>query len=161
MDLIQRLNCPICQNKSFKSLIKISYQANSMKKFLDDYYKNKIPHDLLNNKDYELLECDNCKLIFQKFVPDKDFSFELYENIISKEESLEKKLENPYFNSAYDKEIDLIKCIFKNRDINILEFGAGWGFWSLRALKAGLNVDTFELSESRINFMKKKIKCSK
>ncbi len=154
MDLIIRSECPICKSTSYKSLIKIPYQSNNMQKFLKNYYKTDFPFKILENKDYELLECNNCALIFQKYIPDNEFSFELYENIISKEESLKKKKDNPYFDKAYDKEISLIKKIFKKKDIDVLEFGAGWGFWSLKASRAGLNVDAFELSRSRINFMK-------
>ena len=154
MDLIERTNCPTCDSVFYKKLFSIPYHSNEILSFLDDYYENKIPKEIFKNKFYELLECNNCSLIFQRHIPDDDFSFELYENIISKEISLKKKLNNKNLNNLYDKEIKLIKKIFNKKQIDVLEFGAGWGFWSMRALNLGLNVDCFELSKTRIEYMK-------
>ena len=156
MKLIERTNCPVCSYQKYKLLYKVSYSDNKLLKFLEEYYQNKLPTNLLINSEYQLAECNNCKLIFQKFIPDNEFSYELYENIISSEESLKKKLESKNLNLKYDNEIKLIKNIFKKKKIKILEFGAGWGFWAARAIESDLNVDVFELSNSRVQYMKKK-----
>ena len=42
---------------------------------------------ILNKVDYELLKCDYCNFVWQKYTPDENFSIELYENIIEHEES--------------------------------------------------------------------------
>ena len=156
MQLIERTNCPVCFNSKFKILFSISYKDEKISKFLYDYYNGNMPTNFLNKYDYVLLECNDCKLIFQKYIPDKEFSIELYDKIISPEKSLQKKIDSKNLNLKYDNEIGLIKKIFKNKKIRILEFGAGWGFWASRAKERGLNVDAFELSKNRIDFMKKK-----
>ena len=97
-----------------------------------------------------------CKFIFQKYIPDDEFSNEIYDKIISSDKSLKKKINSTNSNLKYDNEIRLIKNIFKDKKIKILEFGAGWGFWASRAISSGLDVDAFELSNTRIQFMKKK-----
>lgn len=50
----------------------------------------------------------------------------------------------------------LIKNIFKkkNEEISILDFGAGWGFWLNHLKKNNFDVYAFEVSETRINFLK-------
>ena len=51
----------------------------------------------------------------------------------------------------------LIKNIFKkkNEEISILDFGAGWGFWLNYLKENNFDVHAFEISETRINFLKK------
>lgn len=156
MKLIERTNCPVCSNLKYKILFQVPYNDEKILEFLKNYYKNKLPIHLLNNFDYQLLECTKCKLIYQKNIPDNEFSNEIYDKIISAEESLEKKINSKDTNLKYDNEISLIKKIFKNKKIKVLEFGAGWGFWASRAIESGLDVDTFEVSNTRIEFMKKK-----
>ena len=156
MKLIERTNCPVCFSLEYKTLFNIPYNDKKILNFLNEYYENKMPVHLLKDFDYQLVECDNCKLIFQKYIPDDEFSNQLYDKIISSDVSLKKKLESKNLNLSYDKEIKLIKNIFKNKKIKILEFGAGWGFWASRALENGLDVDAFELSSTRIRFMRDK-----
>ena len=156
MKLIERTNCPVCLSKKYKTLFNISYNDEKILAFLNEYYKKRMPINLLKNFDYQLVECLECKLIFQKYIPDDELSNELYDKIISSEESLKKKLEKKDLNLKYDNEISLIKNIFKNKKIKVLEFGSGWGFWASRAIENGLDVDAFELSDTRIDYMKEK-----
>ena len=157
MKLIERIYCPVCDNKSLKSIYKLSYQDPKIKKFIDTYYHNRLPLNIIAKYDYDLIECQNCKFIFQKFIPDENFSIELYENYISSKESLKKKNDDLInIKRKYQNEINLIKAIFKNKKINILEFGAGWGFWSAEAKKFGFNVNCLELSKKRVDYMKSK-----
>ena len=157
MKLVSRNNCPICETTTISSIYKLPYQNLKIKNFLKIYYKDRLPLDLLNDYNYELLECNNCKFIFQKFIPDENFAEELYEKYISPEESLEKKISNiENMKKQYHNEINLIKKIFEDKEINILEFGAGWGFWSIEARKFGFNVSCLELSKKRVDYMKSK-----
>ena len=157
MKLIERDHCPICKTSEILSIYRLSYQDTKIKSFFKYYYKKKLNLDLIAPYDYNLLECQNCKFIFQQFIPDEFFSEELYENIISAQDSLKKKQDNiTDISKKYHNELSLLKNIFKNKKINILEFGAGWGFWSLEAKKFGFDVSCFELSKKRINYMKSK-----
>ena len=156
MQLIERTKCPVCFSSKFKIIFSISYKNEKILKFFYDYYNGNMPTNILEDYDYQLLECSDCQLIFQKYIPDKEFSIELYDKIISPEKSLQKKIDAKNLNLKYDNEIRLIKKIFKNKKIKILEFGAGWGFWARRVKEKGFDVDAFELSKNRIDFMKKK-----
>ena len=49
-----------------------------------------MPVHLLKDFDYQLVECNECKLIFQKYIPDSEFSNKLYDEIISSDASLKK-----------------------------------------------------------------------
>ena len=157
MELVLRKKCPICDSLNHKSIYSLPYKDKRIQNFLELYYNNKLPLNLVLEHNYNLLECNKCKLIFQQFIPDKEFSIKLYENYISSQESLKKKEEKlSNFTKRYQNEIKLIKEIFKNKKFSVLEFGAGWGFWSSEAKKLGLDVSCLELSQIRINYMKQK-----
>lgn len=154
MKLLERKKCPLCKNLSTHLLYKLSYRDPKLKKFLKEYYNNRLPVDLVSRYDYKLMECKYCKLIFQKFIPDKNFMIELYEKFISARDSLIKKKRNIInLKKKYHNELNLVKKIFNN-NVKVLEFGAGWGFWSYEAKKYGFDVSCLELSKNRINFMK-------
>ena len=141
-----------------KEIFSLPYNSSDMIDFLSSYYKDKIDIKKLHGKYYKLLECKNCGLIFQKQIPDKKFSQELYERYIDKDDSLKKKddYERKYYKKLF-YEMNLIKNIFKKKsdEISILDFGAGWGFWLNYLKKNNFDVYAFEVSVTRINFLKK------
>ncbi len=157
MKLIKRIKCPVCNFDKIQSIYKLSYRDPKIKNFLEVYYNKKLNLDLIADNNYNLLECKNCKFIFQEHIPDELFSEHLYENLISAPASLKKKKENiRNLKKKYLNEIFLIDKIFQGKKINILEFGAGWGFWSLVAKESGFNVSCLELSKKRVEYMKSK-----
>lgn len=158
MLLIKRNVCPTCSGNDFKTIYTLSYSNDKLSSFLRSYYGNRIEIDKIKDNKYNLLECLNCSLIFQEEIPNENFSNILYEDLIDPEVSLNKK--NNYENKYYKKlnyEIDLINSIFKKNleSIRILEFGAGWGYWSKFLQNKNYNICAFEISKKRIDFMKK------
>lgn len=158
MVLIKRINCPTCNKTTFKELYSLSYSSRKMNFFLERYYKDSIEIKKLEKYQYRLLECMNCKLIFQEQIPGEKFSKELYENIIDHENSYLKKenFEKKWIKKLF-YEVELIKGLFskKPQEISILEFGSGWGYWSQHLQKKGFNVSAFEVSDTRIKHMER------
>lgn len=149
-------NCKICGKVGISIFFK-KFNDELLKKFFIKYYGEKKYKNLKNDLkeiNYELLKCDQCKFIWQKNTPAKNFSIDLYENIIDKIESLkksEKKFNNQKKN--YHKEIKKIISNFREKEINILDFGAGWGHWLMAGSSLPFNPFAFELSPSRIEFL--------
>ena len=134
----------------------LEYKSNKLRKFLKKYYRyNSFK---LQDYCYDLIECKNCTGIFQRYIPNKNFSSDIYNKIISAKNSLEKKLNFSNINfRKYFNESKIIEKIMnkKPRNITVLEFGSGWGTWT-KFLKANnFKVDCFEISKKRINYMKK------
>lgn len=157
MLLVTREICPACKKNEFKELFSLSYKSEKMKIFLKRYYKERIDLKKLSENYYKLLECKNCNLIFQAQIPSDEFSQHLYEDIIDREDSLLKKNDfEKKFHKKLIYETNLIKGIFNkdNENISILEFGAGWGFWLRYMKKINFDVYAYEVSDTRINFMK-------
>ena len=158
MSLNTRNSCPACKEIKLKIIFSLPYNSKKMISFLEKYYKGLVPLYKLDGFEYKLIECQNCSLIYQEQIPNKKFSQELYENYIDKEDSLLKKsrYEQKYYKKLH-YEINLIKGFFKkkNDEVSILDYGAGWGFWLKFFKKNNFNVYAYEVSETRINFLKK------
>ena len=158
MSLIIRKKCPFCKNANFKIIYSLSYKNDRLTSFIKKYYKKKIPLKKINNFNYNLLECKKCTGIFQEQVPNKSFNFSLYENYISYKESLKKK-QNFYIKNykKYFNDATLIQRLFnkKPKNISILDYGSGWGFWSRFINACNFKVKCFEISNRRINYLKK------
>ena len=158
MSLIARSFCPACKKTKFKKIFSLPYNSKKMTNFLESYYKGSINLNRLNGHEYKLLECQYCSLIFQEQIPNDKFSQDLYEKYIDKEESLKKKdnFDRKYYKKLF-YEMSLIKSILKkkNEEISILDFGAGWGFWLSYLKKNNFDVYAYEVSETRIDFLKK------
>jgi 2-polyprenyl-3-methyl-5-hydroxy-6-metoxy-1,4-benzoquinol methylase len=157
MSLIIRKKCPFCNNINFKIIYSLSYKNNRISSFIKKYYKNKIPKKI-NNFYYNLLECKKCTGIFQEQIPNKSFSFNLYENYISYKESLKKKQNFDIKNyKKYFADATFIEKLIKKKpkNISILDFGSGWGFWSKFINACNFKVKSYEISNRRINYLKK------
>ncbi len=152
----KRNNCPICENKSFKNIIKIPFLKNEVYDFLYEYYYNKIPNEIIENTDYSVVKCLNCTSLFQEYILNDKQMFNLYENWISKSDSIDKKNKAKIsMFTRYVNDLEKITKYFnkKPHEISILEYGMGWGFWSRIAQSLNFNITGFEISESRLDFV--------
>tara|TARA_B110000046_G_scaffold163756_1_gene178890 strand:- start:191 stop:1057 length:867 start_codon:yes stop_codon:yes gene_type:complete len=156
--LDERKKCPICKLDKFKILYSLSYNDDLIQKFLKKYYKERISQYLneLAAYNYVILECLNCSLKFQKYIPNEKFSKIFYEQIIDDEESKNKMKKLPA--SRHWKDFELINKIIKknNQNISIFEFGSGNGEWACEAKKLNYDTTVYEYSIDRIETLKKK-----
>ena len=158
MKLENRIECPFCNNKKFNLLYRKRFDSEEVKKFLTNYYLNNSKIcKILGSNFYEIAECIKCKGLFQKNIPDEELSLFIYEELISSQTSFDKKMSftslnfNEYLSDAIIIE-NLIKK--KNNEIKILEFGSGWGFWTRFMKSMNFEVETLEISPSRIDYLK-------
>ena len=157
VDFYQLPRCKIC-NKNGKSIYSKSFNDEILRFFFTTYYgeaKYKKFKNKLEATNYELLKCKECKFVWQKNVPNKNFSINLYENIIDNDQSL-KKSKSKYHNqkNSTNKEINKIIRNFNKEKINMLDFGAGWGHWLMSGSSSCYNSYAFELSPTRKHFLK-------
>ena len=83
MKLIERKKCPYCKSINLKFLYRANYNTNIFKNFFVEYYNNKEILDILKFNVYEISECIKCNGLFQKFIPDNNLSYYVYEKLIS------------------------------------------------------------------------------
>ena len=154
-----RNKCPFCENRNLTKIFSKSYKDPQIQNFLKSYYNNKKILKILKNDYYTLIECLDCRLIFQKNIPDYKLSEFLYDKVISAKKSLYKKKNLDIENfEQYFKDAKIINnlCKKKNNQINILEFGCGWGYWANLMRSLNFNVETVEFSKKRSQFLKKR-----
>lgn len=150
-----RNNCPLCNSKNFDIEQKITIKDNKLLSYLSSQYKS--IQELLNNEyKYELRLCCNCGTRYQSYFLDQYETEKFYgENIVVKESFLKqvKKYES-------EKKARIITANFlhnltgfdKKKKINVLEVGAGWGFFAELISSRNFTVTTLEIEKNRRNF---------
>src|SRR4051812_33391262 len=93
-NLIQRKPCPACGDKSFTHLFTIGYDDPVMHKYLHACYdfQGGVEFEYLKGGEYILQECNNCRLVFQEYVPDDDLMIKVYEKWINPEYTLQERV---------------------------------------------------------------------
>mgnify|MGYP001442623559 CR=1 FL=1 len=150
------LKCKICKKKGIR-IYKKKFSDTDIISYLKKYYgrsKFKFFNNRLNNVNFILIKCHECKFIWQENSPKEKFSLDLYEQIIDKRESLIKS-KNKFFLRKHKnkKEINFIINQFKDTKVNILDFGAGWGHWLYSGDKSKFNPYALEMSEHRKKYI--------
>ena len=157
-DFYKTLNCKICNKKGVK-IFKKNYTDRDLINFLKTYYglkKYKFFKNRLKNVSYSLIRCKSCKFIWQENSPKEKLSFDLYDKIIDKNESLIKSKKKFAIRKHKNKrEINFVINQFQSSQINFLDFGAGWGHW----LNSGENLKYYpyalEMSKYRQKYISK------
>ena len=155
----KREKCIIC-NSLGEEIFSLPYDDKELTSFFLNYYGNtENVKDFLKSISkyyYTILKCNNCQFIWQKYSLEHDKQKILYDNLINQKNSYRKSLDLETRNGKYYlNEINFLKNFFiKNKQINILDYGAGWGSW-IKSIKSEYkNIYALELSENRINVLK-------
>ena len=156
LKFINTLNCKICKKKG-NSIYRTKYTDISIISFLKNYYGKKgykFFENKLSNLNFNLLRCNDCKFIWQEKSLNEKFSIVLYDKIIDKKKSLIKsKIKFKKRKYKNRKEINFIINQFKEKKINILDFGAGWGHWLYSGEKSKFNSYALEMSTHRKKYI--------
>lgn len=157
----ERKSCPACGSDNIIERYKAFYSDHSIKKYLTEFYslQGGVEYDYLINEEYILCDCKICGMIFQKKIPNLTLMEKLYEHWIDPIKAFEnhKFKMNRYVYDNYTHEIKNIGSYIKksHSNINLLDFGMGWGAWLSTANKLGFQSYGIELSESRIAHARK------
>ncbi|RKT47425.1 class I SAM-dependent methyltransferase [Thiocapsa rosea] len=154
MMFIERVKCPTCGNSSKITLLSIPFSNPELLRWLNSYYRNRIPKGSLDGMDYILDQCAACGLIWQRQVGDDDLLNSLYEIWIEPKDS---QIYNEGRRSvqqalAYVSEVVTVLSYLaiNPKDANFLDFGMGWGHWCQVAKSFGCQVYGADLSESKM-----------
>lgn len=154
-NFIFRPYCELCQSDEKQILLSREFSHPSVWEFLATYYEGRIDkHDLAGGK-YEIAKCSKCGFIWQTHVLNDELMDKLYSVWISPEQSFIKKNQaDVTLYSAYAREVEYISFLLNKKpfEINVLDFGMGWGYWCLMAKAFRYNVSGLELSQERTDF---------
>ncbi len=158
---IKRDKCPVCHHLHATQLFSASLCDSTFQAYLSRYYH---PTDLtqfekLCEVPYQLDECHRCSTIFQRYILNDAMMGILYEDWISSEVSYNKYIKNtnPTQFAKYAQEIMTIRTLFNKpvSEIDVLDYGMGWGYWCRLAALVGFNVYGTELSKERLEYAAK------
>jgi 2-polyprenyl-3-methyl-5-hydroxy-6-metoxy-1,4-benzoquinol methylase len=153
---VLRLLCPGCQSTESRELYSADYTEPPIADYLTRFYTQQggVEIEYLNGVHFVLNECSKCGLIFQKYVPDEFLSSKLYEQWIDPTIVLTNKANNDgieYFSGlAQEVQAVLRHLSTKPHELNLFDFGMGWGDWCRMAIAHGCKAFGSEISESRI-----------
>jgi SAM-dependent methyltransferase len=149
---VLRRACPVCEQREHTVLRSLPFTAPEVWDFLERYYAGRIARDDLAGALYEIRCCAACGFLWQAYHLDADGMQRLYEEWIGAEESLSKKtLADVSLFEGYAREASSIahRLGRKPCELNVLDFGMGWGAWCRMAQAYGYTVSGFELSQRR------------
>ncbi len=154
--MIDVKNCPLCGSSQFCSLVSRKFNHPDIKDFIDTYYEGRVDWRFLVNELFEVVRCQNCTFIWQRYILDSIGMSKLYSEWASPAQSLAKKKEaNIQLYSTYAKQVQYINSFFPERkpyEIKVLDYGCGWGYWCLMAKAHGYCVTGVEISDERLLF---------
>jgi len=157
---IDREKCPACHSDEFQNLYKCKYDSPEISRYLKCFYTPQGDFDskYLKNSSYIICECNDCKLIFQKLIPNDEFMEVIYEKWLNPQKAFlrHKKIDDLNYYTYYSSEISSIIAYLDKppSDLSFFDFGMGWGNWALLAKGFGCESSGSELSEERIQYAK-------
>ena len=159
-NFIERKHCPACKSESMTTLLSAPFSDGFVWGYLERYYDEHgfIEKEYLEGGTFELVECNDCRLVFQKYIGNDDLLERLYTKWINPEYARSNDLlrEDYFFYAKLAQEVMMFIRYFGKRpsELSFLDFGMGWAQWSLMA--QGLGVKSFgaELSPDKIAYGK-------
>ncbi len=156
---LKQQNCKICSKPGI-TILNVKFDDLEISKFFISEYDKKTSNFLnkkIGSKNFILKKCLKCNFIWQTNIPKKKFLEEIYDQIIDSNESLKKSEKIDIFQKKYfETEIVFLQNFLKKKNLNILDFGAGWGTWLTNVKRICPNIFAMELSLKREKYLKKK-----
>lgn len=156
---IQRDQCPVCQSVDLTLKYECEYTKPPLFNYLLEFYGTVggvIEFNYLEDACFSLVQCNLCDLIFQKYVPNNELAFRLYEKWIDPSVVFNQHLITDDLDTfcGYAQEISTFIDYFNvsPRKLDFLDYGMGWGKWALMAKAFGCNSFGFELSNARRDY---------
>lgn len=152
---VHRPKCELCGSEAIEILLSKKMTDREVWHFLEEYYEGRVDKTILDGGDYEIAKCQECGFVWQAWVLNDDMMQLLYGTWISSEQSLKKKkfgdiaLFRKYANEAMAISSLVSKPPYQ---IDVLDFGMGWGYWANMAKAFGYNVMGLEVSKERVRY---------
>ena len=116
MKFQERKNCPICSSFDNQVLFHKNFGDSSLRNFIKENFPKIFSIKSLKNYKYILINCKYCNFIYQKKILSNKSSEFFYNEIISQEDSFEKKKNFSVSDfEVYFKDLKKIENLFKKK----------------------------------------------
>ncbi len=156
---LNRISCPICESKNIISLLKRNFKDKEFETFLklEPCYSQKfweaVSSGVLNEQCFNIVRCEDCSFIFQKFVLNNPGMELLYDKWLDSElviKATSTIVNIEQLTSDYHSRLDYVTSYFKKQKIDLLDWGAGLGkFCSIALEKKRFNVVAYDYSNEK------------
>jgi hypothetical protein len=145
MMFVERDCCPACKSGRSRTLMTAKFHEGPLGDFLRTFYRRE-PYE----GTYQLDECLDCDLIFQRFVADPELMADLYSGLARPE------VDVPIPEHAGDThELLSLSAFLHKPRLQVLDYGTGWGAWPISARKLGHHAFATELAPHRADWVAK------
>ena len=159
-NFVKRECCPVCRSTLKQELYTAGFGTPPISTYLHEFYspQGSIELNLLEDGQYVLDECKECGHISQRFILNDFMMLKLYEEWINPQKVFDSSVRKhgvEYY-SRLSKKIEMVINHFGKRpnELDLFDFGMGWGEWCRMAKAYGCSVSGAEISESRMNYVK-------
>ena len=152
-NFVHRPKCDLCgSDDNTTILLSKPFSDPAVWDFLEQYYEGRIRKVDLEGGSFKIAKCLACGFIWQSCILNDTVMDRLYSEWISADWSLDKKRygDSSLF-SGYARQVEIIAGLVSKKpyEADVLDFGAGWGYWCLMANAFGYKVKGFEISAER------------
>jgi len=156
---VVRSRCPACDHPDSTTILCQDYNDPAIRDYLTWFYSQQGPGiepTYLSGAEYKLEECAGCGLIYQEQVPGDELMVRLYETWIDSDLAWQRhinKPRTPSFFGGYARDLLRLHQFLGARpyQLQVLDFGMGWGNWCQMAHGFGCSVNGVEVSQARID----------
>lgn len=149
-----RTGCPVCDAQTSQVVFERPYDDARLKAALTAFYARVggLDYEALSGALFRVLWCPECTLVYQSEIPDDHLLEQLYEEWINPELARTRLHtgHSPDQVSRLVREVAISASLLPaTAPTRWLDYGCGWGEWSLAAQKLGRETWGTELSRTR------------
>lgn len=153
---MKRLKCPICNLSPINQIANIPYNSDLIREYLD--WKYEVVPDELFDLTYIVNKC-SCGMLWQEEVLEEKKLIKLYGEFINPKLKCENKINAPkptFYGEA--RQLGYISNRFNKpqKEIKVLDYGAGWGRWATMSSAFGLTTSVYEPSKEIQQYLESK-----
>jgi hypothetical protein len=132
------------------TLWRCGFSEGQLGAYLADYYRQSIPEGI-----YQLDECKNCSLVFQRFIGSDAFLSVLYSEWLDRQIDGEyRTCLDDYRGSRDGHELMALSAFLGRARLKVLDYGAGWGLWPIIARRLGHEAFAVEIAPEKADWMR-------
>lgn len=146
--LVARDRCPVCASPGAPFLV-LRYDEEPLRSYLERFYAGALDVGPLEGERYELVDCGDCGLVYQRNAPDERYLEHLYGAAAAHDVDEENRVRGLAVRRRYSFDVEQCVKHFGGdpSKVDVLDHGAGAGLWLDMAAAYGCRTAGSEVSE--------------
>jgi SAM-dependent methyltransferase len=146
---VVRDSCPTCTADPGPALADLGFDQPPISDYLKCFYDGHVDPSTLTEGRFCLVRCPECELIYQRYVPGPNLLKKLYDDATGADAEEGRARKSFAVRRGYAFQVEQLMKYFSGREVEVLDFGMGWGTWLQMAQAFGCRAVGAELSWAR------------